>query len=246
MGINMDHVLCSQCGHNLKFREEHLGRNVKCPKCGNIFRLPSPVLQDGPIEPEHRPAIPVVVNTKRGSGEPQRGCKAGGCPAQRPWHFLVKKGEYDKAIEEYSEAIRIDPTLANAYFNRGFVWYKKRDYDKAIEGSPGDSLNANDADYHNVRGLAWDDKGDHDKAIADYSEAIRLNPNLAVAYNNRGLAWAQKGCREKAAADYTEALARSRPRCRPAKSSGTSQWGREPSGCSAQQRWSFLVGQGRV
>jgi tetratricopeptide (TPR) repeat protein len=42
------------------------------------------------------------------------------------------KGEYDKAIEDYSEAIRINPEHATAYNNRGVAWSWKGEYDKAI------------------------------------------------------------------------------------------------------------------
>src|SRR5262249_24362323 len=41
-------------------------------------------------------------------------------------------GEYDKALSEFSEAIRIDPRDAKAYLFRGGAHDKKRDYDKAI------------------------------------------------------------------------------------------------------------------
>ena len=32
------------------------------------------------------------------------------------------KKEYDKAIADYNEAIRLDPKDANAYINRGMAW----------------------------------------------------------------------------------------------------------------------------
>ena len=42
-------------------------------------------------------------------------------------------GEYDKAIESYSEAIRLDPNFAKAYRNRGWVYGHKGNHDKAID-----------------------------------------------------------------------------------------------------------------
>ena len=32
------------------------------------------------------------------------------------------KNEYDKAIADYNEAIRLDPKFALAYVDRGIVW----------------------------------------------------------------------------------------------------------------------------
>jgi tetratricopeptide (TPR) repeat protein len=41
------------------------------------------------------------------------------------------KEEYDKAINSYDEAIRIDPKLAEPYRIRGAAYQNKREYDRA-------------------------------------------------------------------------------------------------------------------
>jgi tetratricopeptide (TPR) repeat protein len=41
-------------------------------------------------------------------------------------------GGYDKAIAEYTKAIKLDPNDAGAYFNRGIAYGYKGDYDQAI------------------------------------------------------------------------------------------------------------------
>lgn len=46
--------------------------------------------------------------------------------------WINSKGEYDKAIADYTKAIEIDPRYAFAYNNRGLAWGKKGEYDKAI------------------------------------------------------------------------------------------------------------------
>ena len=43
-----------------------------------------------------------------------------------------EKTEYDKALADYTEAIRLDPKSAAAYNDRGWVWTAKKEYDKAI------------------------------------------------------------------------------------------------------------------
>ena len=40
--------------------------------------------------------------------------------------------EYDLAIADYTEAIRLDPESASAYYNRGNSWYDKHNNDQAI------------------------------------------------------------------------------------------------------------------
>jgi Flp pilus assembly protein TadD len=42
-----------------------------------------------------------------------------------------KKGEFDKAIVDYSEAVRIAPNMARRYYGRGYTYWKKGDQSKA-------------------------------------------------------------------------------------------------------------------
>jgi tetratricopeptide (TPR) repeat protein len=117
------------------------------------------------------------------------------------------KGDYDKAIADFSKAIEIDPKDATTYYSRGCVWGQKGDYDKAIA----DYTKAIEIDpkvtgaYVN-RGNAWSYKGNYDKAIADYSKAIEIDPKVAQAYYGRGRAWGEKGDYDKSIVDLTKAI----------------------------------------
>ena len=42
------------------------------------------------------------------------------------------KGDYDQAIADYNQAIRLNPNYGMAYYNRGSAYADKRDYDRAI------------------------------------------------------------------------------------------------------------------
>ncbi len=44
----------------------------------------------------------------------------------------LKKGEFDKALADCDEAIRLNPKHAMAHTNRGATWHKKGRYDKAL------------------------------------------------------------------------------------------------------------------
>jgi tetratricopeptide (TPR) repeat protein len=117
------------------------------------------------------------------------------------------KREYDRAIRDHSEAIRLSPNYAYTYFDRGIDYYDKGDYDRAIQDfNEVIRLNPNFASAHYSRGTAYEGKGDYDRAIQDYNEAIRLNPNDTRAYNNRGLAHERKDDYERAIQDYNEAI----------------------------------------
>ena len=116
-------------------------------------------------------------------------------------------GELDRAVADYTEAIRLDPKNAVPFNNRGNAYKYKDDLDRAIADlSEGIRLNPKYALAFRNRGLANDAKGERDRAIADYSEAIRLDPKYAVAFNSRGIAYNAKGDQDRAIADYSEAI----------------------------------------
>jgi tetratricopeptide (TPR) repeat protein len=125
---------------------------------------------------------------------------------QRGFHFHVADQE-DRAIANFNEAIRIEPT-ARRYANRANSKRNKGD----IEGAITDLTASIDMDpkypvSYAVRGLIWADaKHDLDKAIADYDQAIMYNPKFTSAYTYRGMAYQEKGDLDHAKADFRFAL----------------------------------------
>jgi len=94
------------------------------------------------------------------------------------------KGQYDQAIIEFNEAIRLDPNNAVAYSVRGDAYKSKGQYDRAI----GDYTEAIRLDPNNVtsylsRGITYCVKDQKDKAILDFNEAIKIDPNNEIAKN---------------------------------------------------------------
>src|ERR1700721_2940301 len=92
------------------------------------------------------------------------------------------KAQYDRAIQDLDQAIKLDPDYAAAFCNRGSAYFGKAQYDRAIQDlDQAIKLDPNFALAFNWRGNAYDDKGEHDRAIQDYDQAIKLNPNLATS-----------------------------------------------------------------
>src|SRR5256714_6702428 len=43
------------------------------------------------------------------------------------------KGEYDRAVQDYDQSIKLNPNYARGFNNRGVAYQKKGEYDRAIE-----------------------------------------------------------------------------------------------------------------
>jgi tetratricopeptide (TPR) repeat protein len=87
------------------------------------------------------------------------------------------KREFDHAIEDFSAAIRLDPSKAGVFGRRGYVWLAKRNYDRAISDyDEAIRLDPRKPEPFFDRAMAWENKGDFDRAISDLSEVIRIDP----------------------------------------------------------------------
>ncbi len=111
-------------------------------------------------------------------------------------------------MDDFSEAIRLDPKFADAYLQRartylalGDPYQAGADADRALALAP-----ANPA-VHHVRTLAALNKKNLDKALEALTEAIRLDPQNAQWLTDRGVVFYQKKDLDSAIADYTRAIA---------------------------------------
>jgi tetratricopeptide (TPR) repeat protein len=121
--------------------------------------------------------------------------------------LFYEREDYDTALLEFTEAIRLNPHYAEAHYERGRVYHKQEDDDKAAASyTEAIRLNPRYAEAYNERGNAYRKKKDYDKAIADCTQAIRLNPQFAEAYNDRGAAYHSKKDNDRAIAGYNEAI----------------------------------------
>ena len=92
------------------------------------------------------------------------------------------KGNFDRAIADFNDAIRVDPECAPAYNNRGVAFYDKGDFDRAIaDCSDAIQLDPKYALAYRTRGLAYFYGGKLSKALADVSQASALDPKEAYS-----------------------------------------------------------------
>lgn len=127
-------------------------------------------------------------------------------PHYRDAVAYYKEGQHQKAIDQFSLAIQVNPDFADAYGERARTYLVMGQYHKALEDfGEAIRLNSGKATYYLLRGLTYSRLDQDAKAIVDYSEAIRLAPQFE-AYNNRGHTYKRLGEYKLAIEDYDEAI----------------------------------------
>ena len=116
------------------------------------------------------------------------------------------KGDHERAIQDYGQAIKLNAKFAAAYNNRGVAYDHKGDYDRAIQDYEQAIKLKPSAEGHFNRGNAHLAKSQYDHAIDDYNQAIKLKADFAAAFDNRCWARAVVGILKQALADCNEAL----------------------------------------
>ena len=87
------------------------------------------------------------------------------------------KGDFDHALSDYYEAIRIDPNYARAFGSRGHVFRHIGNYARAISDySEALRLDPGDTGAYADRGFAHFLDGDYPRATADLAQAIARQP----------------------------------------------------------------------
>jgi tetratricopeptide (TPR) repeat protein len=117
------------------------------------------------------------------------------------------RGKHDDAIRDYTEALRLDPTLAFAHSARGALYDDKGDRDKAFSDySEAIRLDPNENRAFFRRGYVDLYRKDWDKAITDFSEAIRTSPSSETSYFERGVAYSHTNDLDRALASFESAI----------------------------------------
>jgi tetratricopeptide (TPR) repeat protein/CHAT domain-containing protein len=147
-----------------------------------------------------------------------------------PWRLssrgdcYVSKGDYESAVKDFAEAIRISPDYAPYWESRGNAlrlagrWDEAiKDYDQAI------SLDDRNAARYNVRGDAYfyhadtlrlrgDEaslaaaQADYEKSVDDFTRAIDLDRSVPLYWENRAVSLRKLGLFGDALNDFQKAI----------------------------------------
>ncbi|MBX9677503.1 MAG: tetratricopeptide repeat protein [Gemmataceae bacterium] len=121
-------------------------------------------------------------------------------------HLEMKS--YDKAIADFTEAIKKAPKFLVPYENRASIHAERKEWDKAIaDFSELIKLDAKYTDAYRKRAQAYVAKGQLEKALPDLDVAIEREPKHLPTRIYRGSVRLDSGKYEQAIEDLTVALA---------------------------------------
>lgn len=130
--------------------------------------------------------------------------------------YHTQEGNWEQAIEEYTQALNLEPEFTQACYQRGNAFLRLGqleaaidDYTCVIEMDIQGPAEQKAPAYHN-RARAYALQGALGKASDDYTQAVLLfsDPGCrAVAFCNRGLTHFRIGNPEQAIQDYNQAIA---------------------------------------
>ena len=117
-----------------------------------------------------------------------------------------RKREFERAIADFDQAIKLGPGNAVAFNERGNAHAALGQCRPARSPTltrPSGSIANYDVAYNN-RGTAWRAKGDLNRAMADFDAAVRVNPSFALAFHNRASAHHDRSDFDRAIADLSQ------------------------------------------
>ncbi|MBM4157216.1 MAG: tetratricopeptide repeat protein [Ignavibacteria bacterium] len=122
--------------------------------------------------------------------------------------MIAQTGDFEKALTLINKSLEINPEYAEAYRNRGAIYYYYlkdtlmafNEIEKAYELAPEktDNINALGAMYREI--------GNYIKAIEYYNKALSVDPKNAEAYCRRGISYLYLEEYEKAIQDIEYGL----------------------------------------
>ena len=125
---------------------------------------------------------------------------------------LSLSGDFERAIEEYRQALEIEPDNVDLMSNLGVAYYNLGELDKAIvQYSRAIEIAPNDPDIRSNLAAAYVQKHqlsgalEHlESALAEYQKAVELKPTLAQAFFGLGVVYALLGRNDDAIQAFEE------------------------------------------
>ena len=205
-----------------------LGRNFRNnpnnpnTKMLNAF-VNNPVENLGPVKPvfmspEQKKARELYLSgSKKSNDGDQNGAiedftqslnlyKIPGAYLKRGFAELLKE-DYNSAINDMNETIKMNPNLEKAYFGRGICYFEKQDFKSAeVDMKKFIEKDKTTPMAYNYLGGCRFMQQDYKGALENYDMVVKLDPKFPDIYTNRGMMKHYLKDLKGAVADYDKAL----------------------------------------
>ena len=102
---------------------------------------------------------------------------------------MLKEGNYEGALQSFDKANKINPSKANAWFNKGLTFDKLNRYDEAIIAyDKAISIDSNNAATWNAKGTTLFNKGLYNESMTAYDKAVELESTNTEYQKNKQIA----------------------------------------------------------
>ncbi len=119
----------------------------------------------------------------------------------------AKDGQFDKALKDFDEAIRLEPRAPMPYKNRGAAYAEKGDHKRAIiDLTRAVALSPDLLEAYLLRAKEYKSMGENVKALADLELVIKADSTNAIAFANRGAVLYDLDRYENALVDFNRAI----------------------------------------
>jgi len=112
-------------------------------------------------------------------------------------------------IKYFSKALELDPNIAEAYEQRGMLYFFQEKFDNVIQDFQSYiRLAPPKAESYRMLGIGYLNSGFYERAIDRFTRAIELEPELISAYVNRSEAYRLSGMLDETIRDSTVGIER--------------------------------------
>ena len=119
----------------------------------------------------------------------------------------INKVAVENGIENFTQKIKSNPNLEEAYINRAFLYFLSDNIPAAIAAyNTLISINPNNEEYYLNRGYLKHISHKREEALKDYDMALKIKPDYAFAHNNRGVALSELGRNKESLIAYNTAI----------------------------------------
>lgn len=117
-------------------------------------------------------------------------------------------GDFQDAIIDFSEAVRLDPKSSAALAGRGLAYYSREQYAQAIyDFTAALALNPDDLFSHSIRGVSYVKIDKYESAVEDLTAVLSSKQGgTPMDHYYRGVAYLGLGDKAKAKADFNACL----------------------------------------